>query len=513
MWDGGRTRAFLLNGLIVVVVALSLAGASAANIDPGDQGSRYVWAENAGWLNARPATCNDCGVEVASDGLTGYLWGEALGWVSLGCQNTSSCAAVDYGVVNDGTGELRGFAWSENAGWISFSCHDTESCQSGSYGVLIDPFTGSFDGQAWSENVGWISFSSTGPNSFALETSWRCPDPDLDVVCSAIDNCAGLYNRAQADTDADGVGDICDGCPAAPLDDCVPEGSTASEIAAEDGGVIVTPDGTLTLEVPPDALDADATLSVTETTFNDPAANLALATGPGLGNRIAVYELQPDGTTFGTPVVVTVVADVTDFNAQQRGSLDLYLENAAGDLVPIPGSSCVVSGDQATCTAEIEHFSLYAIVAPTDSDGDGVFDLFGDVEDICPGEANVITGFLPPMTGLVPEAEGIVLPDKAFKSNRNIPMKFDYYCGNAPVTDQDVTTAPELLQVWRLGDADPLPLIDPDTGEPSDSGLWFRYSGEHWIYNYDTTGLSAGTYEVIVRMPDGRRFKGGFVLR
>ena len=67
--------------------------------------------------------------------------------------------------------------------------------------------------------------------------------------------------------------------------------------------------------------------------------------------------------------------------------------------------------------------------------------------------------------------------------------------------------AAALSKVWGP------PLIDPDSGEANDSGAWFRYSGEHWIYNFSTAGMPGGTYEVHVRMPDGRLFKGGLVLR
>jgi hypothetical protein len=35
----------------------------------------------------------------------------------------------------------------------------------------------------------------------------------------------------------------------------------------------------------------------------------------------------------------------------------------------------------ATCTAELAHFSEYALIAPLDSDGDGVFDRFPPVAD------------------------------------------------------------------------------------------------------------------------------------
>jgi len=95
--------------------------ASAENIDPYDDGSKYAWSENVGWLNARPLGAGGAGIDVGDADLIGYVWAENVGWVSLSCANASSCGSVDYGVDNDGLGNLSGYGWSENAGWISFN--------------------------------------------------------------------------------------------------------------------------------------------------------------------------------------------------------------------------------------------------------------------------------------------------------------------------------------------------------------------------------------------------------
>jgi hypothetical protein len=45
------------------------------------------------------------------------------------------------------------------------------------------------------------------------------PDTDGDGICDWEDNCAGVWNDTQQDSDADGMGDLCDGCPDDPFND------------------------------------------------------------------------------------------------------------------------------------------------------------------------------------------------------------------------------------------------------------------------------------------------------
>ncbi len=169
--------AIALSPLLVAFVSVTVLRAE--NIDPAENGSRYAWSENAGWLNCDPDDATRPGVQVDDFELTGWMWGENLGWVSLSCKNTGSCDTVGYGVRNDGRGVLAGQAWSETAGWIDFGPF------AGS--PEIDAGTGDFRGHAWSENLGWISFRSDGPSPFRVVTAWRCdpapaPPEELPVL-------------------------------------------------------------------------------------------------------------------------------------------------------------------------------------------------------------------------------------------------------------------------------------------------------------------------------------------
>jgi hypothetical protein len=79
----------------------------------------------------------------------------------------SHTAADNYGVNNDGCGNLSGYAWGTNTRWINFEPSYDQ--------VTIDPVSGDFDGYAWAENVGWIHFSGTAQDSTAykVNTDWR----------------------------------------------------------------------------------------------------------------------------------------------------------------------------------------------------------------------------------------------------------------------------------------------------------------------------------------------------
>jgi len=91
-----------------------------------DAANRYAYAANVGWLdlgNGAPAN-------------------------QIQYQNNS---AADFGVNQDGLGNLRGYAYGANIGWISFE--NTGAAK-------VDLLTGRFTGSAWSANCGWISLSN-----------------------------------------------------------------------------------------------------------------------------------------------------------------------------------------------------------------------------------------------------------------------------------------------------------------------------------------------------------------
>jgi len=227
------------------------------------------------------------------------------------------------------------------------------------------------------------TFRNIGVDDFVL----TYPDSDVDGFDDDLDNCPADANPDQSDIDGDEVGDICDSCPADVNDECNTNGSAAEEVSANGGGTVATPDGQLTIDIDPNVLAADTTISITQLTDPNPEPDLIVGTNSGKGQTIASYVLEPDGLTFTPPgATLTVVVDVTGLNAIQREKLDLYyFDDTAGAFVALE-ANCIEgqATDTYECTKQVEHFSNYAILAPLDSDEDGAPDEFDGQIDVCP---------------------------------------------------------------------------------------------------------------------------------
>lgn len=312
---------------------------------------------------------------------------------SLDCQPTCGNGIPDPGEECDG-----GVACTDCACDAGFEPIVPASldCQAICGNGLLDPSEECDGGVGCSDCVCDANFAPIAPPSLEC-----CPDGDLDSVCNASDNCPGESNMLQSDIDADGAGDACDPCPADPDDQCNTEGSASGEFPADEGGTLQTPDGALTLDIDPGDLPGDTTISVTQTAVGDRDIDLLLGNNPGIGAAIALYDLDPDGLVFNSPVTLTIIQDVSDIPKAQRDALTIYVfDDQAGQFVAIPGKKCNVDPNPppppvvcdppciVTCTAEIDHFSLFGLIAPQDTDGDGVPDRFDGIVDNCPSVSN-----------------------------------------------------------------------------------------------------------------------------
>jgi Bacterial TSP3 repeat len=185
----------LASSLILQPLAALRAGTS---IDPVN---RYAYGGNIGWVNAVADTNN--GAVMGNYVCSGYLYSANVGWINLGSgspgnniqyQNNS---ATDFGVNNDGLGNLSGYAWGANIGWITFEQ---------TFGKpKINLLTGVLSGYAWSANCGWISLS----NAVAyVQTDYLYPGPlapDGLPIPWLFSNFGTTNVNANADPDNDGM--------------------------------------------------------------------------------------------------------------------------------------------------------------------------------------------------------------------------------------------------------------------------------------------------------------------
>lgn len=153
---------------LLSILSARLSTASAATSI--DNVNRYAYGANIGWINCVGDTNN--GAVIGDWVCSGYIYSANVGWINLGSGSPTNgiryqnLDASDFGVNQDGLGNLTGYAWGANIGWITFEQ---------TYGQpKIDLFNGQMGGYVWSANCGWISLS----NAFAqVQTDYLYPGP------------------------------------------------------------------------------------------------------------------------------------------------------------------------------------------------------------------------------------------------------------------------------------------------------------------------------------------------
>lgn len=164
-----------------------------------DAANKYAYGANFGWMDWRGDTNH--GAVIGEYVCSGYIYSANVGWINIGSgapanqiqyQNNS---ATDFGVNQDGLGNLRGYAYGANVGWINFENTGTPR---------VDLKTGQFSGYAFSANCGWISLS----NAFAwVQADAIMPgvDSDGDGIADAWEYAHfGNLTTANATSNADG---------------------------------------------------------------------------------------------------------------------------------------------------------------------------------------------------------------------------------------------------------------------------------------------------------------------
>jgi hypothetical protein len=135
------------------LAACLVSGWAATTIDPAN---KYAYGANIGWMDWRGdgSTNAVIGAYVCS----GYIYAANVGWINLGSGSPTNSiyyqnlSANDFGVNNDGLGNLRGYAYGANIGWINFENTGAPK---------VDLWTGVLTGFVYSANCGWISLSNS----------------------------------------------------------------------------------------------------------------------------------------------------------------------------------------------------------------------------------------------------------------------------------------------------------------------------------------------------------------
>ena len=151
-----KTKILSALGALAVLSAHPLTLHGATTINPFNQ---YTYGANIGWLDWSGGSGQTAsGAVIGEYVCSGYIYSANVGWINLGSgspanqiyyQNNS---AADFGVNQDGLGNLTGYAYGANIGWITFEQ---------TYGQpKINLITGNLSGSVWSANCGWISLSN-----------------------------------------------------------------------------------------------------------------------------------------------------------------------------------------------------------------------------------------------------------------------------------------------------------------------------------------------------------------
>lgn len=140
----------------------------------------------------------------------------------------------------------------------------------------------------------------------------------------------------------------------------------------------------------------------------------------------------------------------------------------------------------------------------------------GDSDTVLVNVLVEVFGLQAPLPTLVLEGGVAAAPDKAFKQGRSLPLKLRLFCDDGQaLAVGNVPSVPQIAGLTRTGEPLDLQLLDLDSGLANDDGLAFRFSetDQLWIYNLSTTALATGSYQIVLAMPDARRYLGALVLR
>ena len=137
---------------LFLTAGLQLSADAATTIDGVNH---YAYGANLGWADWRGDTAN--GAIIGEYVCSGNIYSANVGWINLGSGTPTNgiyyqnLSTNDFGVNQDGMGNLRGYAYGANIGWINFETNGAPK---------VNLLTGQLSGYVWSANCGWISLNN-----------------------------------------------------------------------------------------------------------------------------------------------------------------------------------------------------------------------------------------------------------------------------------------------------------------------------------------------------------------
>jgi|ERR1039458_7340839 hypothetical protein len=186
--------------LLLLAMILFLRAEASSTIDTGN---RYAYGGNIGWLDWSGDTAN--GAVIGEYVCSGYIYSANVGWINCGNGSPTNniqyqnLSAADFGVNNDGLGNLRGYAWGANIGWINFESTGAPK---------VDLLTGKLSGYAYSANCGWISLSNSVAYVQTDDIRQGALAPNGLPIAWLLNNFGTTNVDASADPDHDGSSNL-----------------------------------------------------------------------------------------------------------------------------------------------------------------------------------------------------------------------------------------------------------------------------------------------------------------
>jgi hypothetical protein len=168
-----------------------------------DAANKFAYGANLGWLDWTGD--NTHGAVIGAFVCSGYIYSANVGWIALGSGTPTNgiyyqnLSASDFGVNQDGLGNLRGYAYGANIGWINFESTGSPK---------VDLGTGKLSGYAWSANCGWISLSNAVAYVQTDSIQQGALAPDGLPIAWLLANFGTTNVNASADPDHDGMSNL-----------------------------------------------------------------------------------------------------------------------------------------------------------------------------------------------------------------------------------------------------------------------------------------------------------------